>query len=328
MSEEASCCEITPTQVSRYRPAWMLVLLLVASCQARLDLSGVHSQQSQSIQRSDLLQAAAEHEGMIVTVGAMGTVITSENGGASWQRATIVEKPFFVDVSVCPAGDFYAIDNVGLLWSQESGGSWSSRPLPEWTEPQALTCDLSGTLWVVGGFATILSSGDKGVAWDAYSLDEDIYLTTVQFVDAAHGYITGEFGTVLYSDDSGSTWQRLQDLPDSFYPQAARFVDEYTGWVVGLNGTIWSTSDGARSWHQEQNGNTAPLYGIATVGDAVVAVGDNATILYRRRNNPSWSKLDSTVGTRMYLRAIVGLGDHQFATAGGGALFTGALPQT
>ena len=328
MSKEASCNNITPTYVGRYCLALMLVLLLVAGCQARLDWSGVHSQQSRSIQRADLLQAATEYKGTIVTVGAMGVVITSEDGGKSWQRTAIVEKPFFIDVSVCPAGDFYAIDNVGVLWSRQSDTSWSQRLLPEGTEPQALTCDVSGTLWVVGGFGTILSSGDAGSNWDAYSLDEDVYLTTVQFVDAAHGFITGEFGIVLYTGNRGLTWQRARDFPDNFYPQAAHFIDESTGWVVGLNGKIWYTSDGAQTWHQENNGNNAPLYGIATVGDAVVAVGDNATVLYRRRSDPSWSKLDSSVSTRMYLRAIVGLGGHQFAAAGGGVLFTGAVPQT
>jgi len=319
---------MTATYVRRYYPASMLALLLVAGCQARLDLTAVHAQQARPLQRADLLQAAAEHEGTIVTVGAMGVVITSGDGGASWQRTAIVEKPFLVDVSVCPSGEFYAIDNVGFLWSRQSGTSWSSGPLPEGTEPQALSCDLSGTLWVVGGFGTILSSADSGSNWDAYSLDEDVYLTTVQFVDAAHGFVTGEFGTVLYTGDHGSTWQRAQDLPDSFYPQAARFIDASTGWVVGLNGTIWHTSDAAQTWQQEKNGNKAPLYGIATVGDAVVAVGDNATVLYRRRGDPSWAKLESSVGTRMYLRAIVDLGDDQFAAGGGGVLFTAAVPQT
>jgi hypothetical protein len=50
--------------------------------------------------------------------------------------------------------------------------------------------------------------------------------------------------------------------------------------------------------------------------------------LYRRRGDPSWSKLKSSVGTRTYLRAIVGLGGDQFTAAGGGVLFTAAVPQT
>ena len=285
-------------------------------------------QQSRPVQRADLLQAAAEHAGTVVTVGAMGVILLSEDGGDSWQRTTIAGKPFFLDVSVCPTGNFYAIDNVGVLWSRQSDNSWSSVPLPEGVEPQGLTCDPAGLLWAVGGFGTILSSTDAGKSWGTFSLDDDIYLTTVQFVDATHGFVTGEFGVVLCTDDGGSSWQRAQDLPDNFYAQAARFIDPSTGWVVGLNGTIWYTNDAAQTWHQESNGNNAPLYGINNVGNVVVAVGDNATVLYRGPGDLSWNKLDSAVGTRMYLRAIVGLGDGQFVAAGGGVLFTSSLPRS
>ena len=52
MSNEASCCNKRATRVRRYYPASMLALLLLAGCQARLDLSGVHAQQTQAIQRA------------------------------------------------------------------------------------------------------------------------------------------------------------------------------------------------------------------------------------------------------------------------------------
>jgi len=326
MAKNASCSNITRSHVNRTRPVLILILSLIAGCQARLDLSGVQMQQSRPVQRADLLQAAAEHAGTIVTVGAMGVILTSEDGGNSWQRTIVAGNPFFLDVSDCPTGAFYSIDTVGVLWSRQSDNSWSSAPLPQGDEPQALTCDPTGKLWVVGGFATIMSSVDSGNSWDTFSLDEDIYLTTVQFVDAVHGFVTGEFGIVLYTNDGGSSWQRARELPDSFYAQAAHFTDRNTGWVVGLNGTIWYTNDAAQSWQKESNGNDAPLYGIDAIGDVLVAVGDNATVLYRRASDPTWSKLDSAVGTRMYLRAIVGLGDRKFAAGGGGVLFTGTLP--
>lgn len=327
MIREASLYDVTPKIDWRYLSTSMLLLAALAGCQADLDLSAVHAQRSQPTQRADLLQAAAEHNGTVVTVGAMGVVISSEDSGTSWQRTSIPGKPFFIDVCVCPSGEFHAIDNADRLWSRQSDHSWSSTPLPEGTEPQALTCDLSGTLWVVGGFATILSSRDAGADWDTYSLDDDIYLTTVQFVDNAHGFVTGEFGTVLTTRDGGSSWQRARDLPDSFYPQAARFIDANSGWVVGLNGTIWRTRDGARTWQQEISGNTAALYGITTIGEAVVIVGDNATILYRYAADSSWSTLTRAAGTRTYLRAVVGVNPHEFVTAGG-LLFTITLPKS
>jgi photosystem II stability/assembly factor-like uncharacterized protein len=327
MTGEASCCRLTPTQVGRHLMAITIAALVMTGCQARLDLSGVLLQQSQPIQRADLLQAAAANEDTIVAVGAMGIVITSEDRGANWQRTTIPGKPFLIDVSACSSSDFFAIDNAGALWARASSNGWLQRPLPEGTEPQALTCDESGTLWLVGGFGTIMSSGNGGGDWETSSLDDDIYLTTVQFVDSAHAYITGEFGTVLQTGDRGATWERVQDLPDNFYPQAAQFTDRRTGWIVGLNGTVLHTGDGGQTWNQEENDSNAPLYGVTSVGDGLVAVGDNATVLYRSPSRPHWVELERSDRMLTYLRGIVALSDDQFAAVGGGILFTSTLPQ-
>jgi photosystem II stability/assembly factor-like uncharacterized protein len=328
MSDEASGFKVVPAAVGRYFPATILAMMLLGGCQARLDLSGVLSQQSRPVQRGDILQAAAANGPSVVAVGAMGVVITSEDGGTVWQRTIIPGKPFLIDVSACPSGDFFAIDNTGTLWTRISAVEWVPNVLSEWLEPQALSCDESGTLWLVGGFGTIMSSADGGGNWESFSLEDDVYLTTIQFVDALHGYVTGEFGTVLHTADHGTTWQRAPPLPDDFYPQAAWFTDEGTGWVVGLSGTIWHTGDRGRSWRQETTESDAPLYGVTSIGEALVAVGDNGTILYRPADKPSWFKLGGSNGTRTYLRGIVGLSGTGFVAAGGGMLITSALPRT
>jgi photosystem II stability/assembly factor-like uncharacterized protein len=291
---------------------------LLAGCEAALDLSGVNSQASKSTQRSDLLQAAAVHEENAIVVGGMGVVVRSGDGGASWQRTVLPGNPFLVDVSACPDGSFHAIDKTDGFWSLQSGSAWVRQALPEMTEPQAMACDEENVLWVTGGFSTILHSADTGASWEAWSLDEDLYLTTIQFVDRLHGVATGEFGTILLSEDGGASWTRANDLPEGFYPQDAFFTDTETGWVVGLNGTIWQTNDGGASWEQAPSGISTPLYGIAGNGKALVAVGDNTTIIHRKMEDAAWSPLDDAARSLTYLRGVAYLGDGHFVVAGGG----------
>jgi hypothetical protein len=217
----------------RYRASsaclcFLFLGMILAGCEAPLDLAGVNSQLSQPTQRADLFQAAARHQDTVIAVGGMGTIVQSLDGGGSWQRTTVPGKPFLVDVAVCPDGSFHAIDKTDGIWSIQPDGIWARQALPEMTEPQAMTCDASGVIWVTGGFSTILHSTDAGANWDSWSLDEDLYLTTIQFVDQQHGIVTGEFGTVLLTADSGLTWSRADDLPDSFYPQSAYFTSETT----------------------------------------------------------------------------------------------------
>ena len=300
---------------------------ILAGCEAPLELAGVNSQLSQPTQRSDLLQAATRHQDTVIVVGSMGTIVQSLDGGKNWQRTTLPGKPFLVDVTVCPDGGFHAIDNTDGIWSIQPDGLWARQALPEMTEPQAMTCDAANVIWVVGSFSIILHSDDAGASWASWSLDEDIYLTTIQFVDRQHGIVSGEFGTVLLSTDSGVSWNRANDLPDNFYQQSAYYISPDTGWVGGLNGTIWKTEDGGHNWLRTPNGINTPLYGITGSGKTLVAVGDNTTILYHRVGDAAWRPLNDATKSRTYLRGVTALGDGQFIVAGGGgALFTITIP--
>lgn len=305
----------------------MVLAALLVGCEAQLDLSGVEAESARPTHRADLLQAVARHAENVVVVGGLGTVVQSTDRGDNWQRTTLPDKPFLVDVAVCPDGRFHAVEKTDGLWSLQADGSWSRHELPEMTEPQALSCDAASTLWVIGGFSTILHSVDGGANWETWSLEEDLYLTTIQFLDREHGVVTGEFGTVLLTADGGSTWERASDLPDSFYPQAAWFNSPTSGWVVGLNGTIWATADGAQSWQSMQSRSPAPLYGIAGAGDSLLAVGENGTVLRHRIGDASWAPLEGVSQARGYLRGVAGLGDGRFMVAGGGgALFAVTVP--
>jgi len=300
---------------------------MLSGCEAPLDLSGVAAEKAKPTHRSDLFQAIARFGDQVVVVGGMGTVVQSADGGKQWHSTTLDGKPYLVDVTACPGGGFYAIDKTDGLWSLESDGRWKHQALPEGTEPQALACNSDGVLWVVGGFSTIVHSNDAGGTWESWSLEDDLYLTTIQFPDKEHGFATGEFGTVLVTQDGGATWERGTDLPDSFYPQGAYFSDALTGWVVGLSGTIWKTSDAAQTWENIPSSSTTPLYGIRGAGDTLVAVGDNTTIMVSRRADGTWAPLGQTKKSRTYLRGVAGLDRNHFVVAGGGgSLFSVTIP--
>jgi photosystem II stability/assembly factor-like uncharacterized protein len=306
---------------------WVAFLaLLLGGCEARLDLSGVDAELARPTHRSDLFQAAAHHYESVVVVGGMGVLLQSPDGGSSWQRSILDGRPFLVDITVCPNGRFYAVEKTDGIWTDQLDGSWTRQALPEMTEPQAIACDNDNGLWVTGGFSTIINSSDDGASWDTFSLDEDLYLTSIQFIDSRHAVVTGEFGTVLMSEDAGSTWLRADDLPESFYPQGAWFNTPDEGWVVGLNGTIWQTTDRAQSWQMMDTGTNAPLYGISGFENTLVAVGDNSTIVYYRMGEPAWNVLDDASQSRTYLRGVTGLGNGQFVVAGGGSLFGITIP--
>lgn len=298
----------------------LLLAALLCACEAPLDLEGVESQLAQPLRRSDLMQAVASDGETVHAVGGMGVVVSSDDGGENWRRTVLPASPFLVGVASCPDGRFHVVEKTDGIWSLGADGDWVRQPLPEMTEPQAITCDPSGTLWVTGGFSTILHSTDGGVSWDSWSLDEDLYLTTIQFLDERQGVAIGEFGTVLTTSDGGETWARATELPNSFYPQSAYFTNSAEGWVVGLDGTIWKTSDGAQSWQEDASGTSAPLYGIGGSADSLLAVGENSTVIHREADAGRWSPVKVDTKSHDYLRGVTATGKGRFLVAGGGGV--------
>ncbi|MBS0420255.1 MAG: hypothetical protein JSR66_21275 [Proteobacteria bacterium] len=295
----------------------------LSGCQPPLTLADVEAAEASPVRRTDEFQSAARHGRTLVVVGAHGLVVVSQDSGTHWQRATLPGWPALIAVADCGVNTFAAISYEGSLWlSVDDARTWSPRPLGANARPQAITCDASGRIWVVGESATLLSSGDRGNHWQRTTLDQqDLFLTTIQFVDGLHGYITGEFGTVLGSSDAGASWQKLPSLPGDIYPEAAHFSDMEHGWAVGLNGSIVETTDAARHWAAAEAHTTSPLYGIASDGGVAYAVGGDGAILQQTARG--WSVLPDSRKTHSYLRVILRTEEGGYVVAGGaGTLFT------
>jgi photosystem II stability/assembly factor-like uncharacterized protein len=303
------------------RLAGAIVVVLLQGCEAPLVLDGVKAQADQPTQRSDLLQAIASNDQVIVAVGNRGVVLRSADAGQSWERRMLDGGPFLMDIDVCPDGRFAALSATREVWIGSADASdWQPTLLQSDETPQALTCDMQGRLWVVGSFSTIWRSDDMGRSWQETSLDEDLYFTTIQFVDDQFGFMTGEFGTVARSTDGGESWEMLTPIAGDFYPQDALFLDRDNGWVVGLTGTVLRTTDGGESWVPEITSTDAPFYGIDRRGDDMYLVGGFGTVM-KRAPDGHWDRVEHDQPIRFYLRGLKLTGDGQLVAAGGaGAL--------
>ena len=307
--------------------ATVLAVLTLMACESPLVLNHVVEQQQKALQRTDLLQASAANDEVIVTVGNYGVIVVSNDGGQSWKRHKLESQPSLIDVTHCPDGSLVALAMEGQVWlSQDNGGSWIERDTGTAEVPQALTCDPTGQLWVVASFSTILHSPDLGVNWEAHSFDEDLIFSHVQFFSSSDGLVTGEFGTLMLTRDGGQSWARAEPVPAEFYPMASLFLDMEHGWVAGLNGTVFHTSDGGKTWVKQESDSSAPLYTLVQSGGKIYAAGDFGTLLeYRVQNGAQnksgdkghWIQSSIDVGSRSFLRAVQALPDGSLVVGGG-----------
>ncbi len=305
-------------KLSLKRILFLLPVLFCTACEAPLNLEGVQAQASKAILRFDNYQAVSTNDNSIVVVGSGGVVLTSIDNGDNWSRQILPEYPPLIDITACPDGSYVVLDFNNHIWLSNAK-TWIKKPIDSTEVPQAITCDQKSMIWVVASFSTFLSTQDKGDTWEAQSLDEDLMLTSLQFINETTAYATGEFGTVLKSSDGGKTWDYMESLPGEFYPQASHFIDTESGWVVGLRGKVLHTNDGANSWQLQTTGIEAPLYGVKSDASKVFAVGDTGKVL--EYEDGGWRQIKHDFPIRFYLRAVLPLDDKSILFAGGaGAL--------
>lgn len=300
---------------------WVLCVVagLLVGCEAKLRLAAVEEAGREPIRRSDQYQAAVAAPDRLVVVGTHGVVLTSTHGD-SWTRQDLPGWPSLIDLARCPDGTWVALAFEREVWTAAPDAArWTRVPLADGETPQAITCDPQGRWWIAGGFSSLQWTADGGRNWNTHTLDEDLFLTSVQFVDAMTAYATGEFGTVICSRDGGATWERLESLPDEFYPQDAWFADAQRGWIVGLRGGILATEDGGDSWSRQASPTLAPLYGLGIVDGIPQAVGGEGVVL--RLQDGHWQRIDYADPVHGFLRAIAPApGGRVLVAGGGGAL--------
>ncbi len=293
----------------------MLCVLCVAACAQPIEDKAVRVGREKTVQRYDNFLAAASNGKQLASAGGNGVLVTSADGGKTWTREILPSSSSVVAMSACPNGTFAALDFYRKVWIRDAQAhNWQPRRIEGNFNPLAVTCDARNLLWVVGSFSTIVSSSDQGNSWNARPPGLDAILTSMQWVDADHGYIAGEFGTLLATDDGGATWVKQAGLPAELYPYSLVFTDTQHGWVSSLGGTILYTADGGKTWVPQTNVTAAPLYALLHVGAQVFGVGGSGQVL--KLEGDQWVAVANTLQAPVDLVAVAPLESRGLLVAG------------
>ena len=297
--------------------ASLLLLFGLGGCEAQLRLDAVEAERQKQIHRYDMFQSAASQGGTTVLVSSVGSLVSSDDDGATWSRTDLPGRPPLISVTACEDGDFFALDSLRGIWRRAADQSqWLSSRLDTPESTLSIHCAPGGRLWVSASFATLYYSDDKGANWSEFSLYDDLQFTGVRFIDASVGYAVGEFGAVVKTLDGGESWEQLASIPNEFYPMAVDFLDAQTGWIGGLDGVVWSTADGGQSWQRQVSVSPSPVYGIHASARGVYAIGGSAKLV--RHEQDIWREFDGAPEVQTYLRAIAEIAPGLLVVAGGG----------
>lgn len=131
-------------------------------------------------------------------VGGGGTILFTEDGGFTWNKASV-----FGEATGRLNSVFYVDEKVG---------------------------------WTVGNNGKIFRTAGGGKLWRPQVSGTLNNLNDVYFTDANNGWIVGDKGTVMRTRDGGNNWQPIE-TGSEYRLEKVIFVGK-KGWAVGFGGTI------------------------------------------------------------------------------------------
>lgn len=255
-------------------------------------------------------------------VGNQGTIVQSDDGGATWRKRTSGTDDMLDSIFCTPNGQhlWTVSSDGGILQSDDSGATWKARTSGTRNILQSIFGTPDGRhLWAVGNSGTIVQSSDAGATWDVQLRSDKNPLESIFGTpDGRHLWVAGWGGQILQSDDGSTTWQERKTGTDEWLESIFGTPDGRHLWVVGgvFNSKIFQSDDGGATWEMRNSGKTSGLRSIFGTEDGrhLWAVSMDGEILQSDDGGATWNKQRS--GTKD-LHSIVGTPDGQHLWAVG-----------
>ncbi|MDO8252598.1 MAG: YCF48-related protein [Rhodoferax sp.] len=224
----------------------------------------------------------------LVAVGERGTVLLSDDHGASWKQAQVPVQATLTSVRFADEKTGWAAGHLGvILRSDDAGASWHKQ--------------LDGIAAAVLVLQAAQSAGDeKAIAnarrWVEEGADKPFF--DLEFIDAQRGFAVGAYGLIFATVDGGKTWacvgSRLPN-PKSLHLYGLR-AHGNTLLIAGEQGLLLRSTDGGLSFSALASPYKGSFFGLLhTAGDAWVAYGLRGTAYRSLDAGTQWEKLDSGV---------------------------------
>jgi photosystem II stability/assembly factor-like uncharacterized protein len=180
------------------------------------------------------------------TVGDLGTVLMTTNGGKNWSPKIINTNDRLNGVRFINSKTGWITGNNGILFRTINGGiNWNQQNIGTVKSLNAIYFINSYTGWIVGDSGTIFKTIDRGKNWGLQSSSISSVIYSVFFIDSNTGWISYD-GGVSKTINGGKNWISKNILARTW--RSIYFINPLTGWVSGSVYSLFKTTDGGESW--------------------------------------------------------------------------------
>ncbi|WP_231497765.1 MULTISPECIES: YCF48-related protein [unclassified Methylibium] len=257
----------------------------------------------------DALYDVTFEGGKGIAVGAFGNVLSTSDGGATWQAQPFPMKHLALMAIAMREGRCIAVGQTGLVYVAADCKTWKEAASVTKSRLLAVDVNRHGVAYAVGAFGTILKSTDWGQSWAVQTVDwsgitedgAEPHLYGVHVDEGGTATAIGEFELVLRASD-GAPWKTLHKGERSLF---GLFVaDGRKMYASGQSGAILRSSDGGTTWESLKTGTNAILTGIsATPHGEVIASGINAVVI-SRDGGATWNTVNSKLVRNTWYQAL------------------------
>lgn len=246
-----------------------------------------------------LLNDATRAGKRIVAVGEHGYAITSDDDGASWQRAVGLRRTMLTSVRFADDQHGWLVGHDGLIAATTDGGStWKEQRFSPADEEPLLGVfarDASSAI-AVGAYGLYLETSDGGATWTDRALaaegeEDDRHLNAVTAFGGGKLAIVGESGLVKISADNGATWTAATPpYEGSYFGALAIGTDALM--IYGLRGQAFVTADAGATWTAAEGSGPVTLLGGGVAADgSVTLVGSAGSVRISRDAGKTFAPL-------------------------------------
>jgi photosystem II stability/assembly factor-like uncharacterized protein len=125
-----------------------------------------------------------------------------------------------------------------ILFTEDAGASWNQAYVADDARPKLNSVFFVNTRngWTVGSQGKIYQTGNGGKYWRLQRTNTTRNLNDVFFSDALEGWVVGDDGMILHTTTAGSVWQEV-DTASKHKLEKVFFIGK-KGWIVGFGGTL------------------------------------------------------------------------------------------
>ena len=208
------------------------------------------------------------------SVGAMGTILRSEDGGKTWKK-----------IDINSTADFERVEFINKNKGWAVGGKVRMAQSNEQMRHDKM-----------GGYAYIYHTSDGGKTWQIQYGMRGRYLFGVDFINNKIGYACGERGIILKTEDGGNHWYTLATSGTNEWLYDIEFRTSNIGFAVGESGIVLKTNNGGNTWNELDVRADREFYGfhphfrdITFSGSTGCIVGQNGSILISHNGGKEWN---------------------------------------